>query len=605
MSKKDFMRGVEANAKANEAFMRKQAAATEELGKRVIQKIDEQGEIIDVVLDTLNSIEKRELYNLQSEYDIADLGENEKEVLASYLLTLIAKYDQNTEVQKEYYFSVKKHLGVTDVSSAMDLSLVENVDSRVELKAMFQTVCEFLFLKNGDSSFLDEFEDELDCFGLTRKAVREIIESIENIYDVLGLRGIVEHYIPATTKEEQETEETTGVAGDLTQETVIRSFTVHQGETKRYVSKELAIGTTITVEGELIFENCVVDLLHLSQIARIVVEDDAVLQFKNCEVRFPQLEKKDNLVISGRENTTILFESSNVYLKTKAIFTYGSLLFQNSQIIDPEVLCITVFNGEQNAVLIADSCITFDNAPSFEKTDLGAKTIFELKPSSTSIVRNTKISINRDSELSSTTKKEEKKTKSEFSSYSAIRTAATNSAFARVYSALSSKAGIFASSALDEESALKFIDCEFVNIHNNLYDKNSFWADAYGFSGCRFINCGKDLLNGLDYVENCEFVMEAGETSTTSVTEQKSFEMMVSSVKKMRGALILSGEILEGTIAMGDTVILPKKKKAVKVSAITVADKMLSEAVKGDEVSLMINGITENDVGVFDLICGE
>ena len=33
MGKKDFMRGVEAAISANEAFMRKQAAATEELGK--------------------------------------------------------------------------------------------------------------------------------------------------------------------------------------------------------------------------------------------------------------------------------------------------------------------------------------------------------------------------------------------------------------------------------------------------------------------------------------------------------------------------------------------------------------------------------------------
>ena len=81
MSKKDFKRGVEAAAKANEAFMRKQAVAVEELGKRIVQKIDEQGKIIDVVLDKLNAQEKKELYNLQSAYDIAELGKNEKDNL--------------------------------------------------------------------------------------------------------------------------------------------------------------------------------------------------------------------------------------------------------------------------------------------------------------------------------------------------------------------------------------------------------------------------------------------------------------------------------------------------------------------------------------------
>ena len=60
MNKKDFIRGVEASTKANEAFMCKQAAATEALGKRIVQKIDAQGEIIDVVLDELSAQEKSE-----------------------------------------------------------------------------------------------------------------------------------------------------------------------------------------------------------------------------------------------------------------------------------------------------------------------------------------------------------------------------------------------------------------------------------------------------------------------------------------------------------------------------------------------------------------
>ena len=197
MSKKDFKRGVEAAISANTVFMHKQAEATAELGKRIVQKIDEQGKIIDVILDTLNTQEKKELYNLQSAYDIAALGENEKEVLVSYLLTLIAKYGQDSQQQKDYYFAVKQHLGVTDACPNFDLSLVENVDSKSELKAMLQTVCEFLFLKTGDMSFLEEFENEIDCFGLSHKVIREIGESIEPIYATLGLRGIVEHYIPA------------------------------------------------------------------------------------------------------------------------------------------------------------------------------------------------------------------------------------------------------------------------------------------------------------------------------------------------------------------------------------------------------------------------
>lgn len=284
MSKKDFIRGVETATKANEAFMHKQAAATEELGKRIIQKIDEQGKIIDVILDTLNAQEKKELYDLQSAYDIADLGENEKEVLASFLLTLISKYNQDSETQKDYYFAVKKHLGVTDVSPDFDLSLVENVDSRAELKAMLQTVCEFLFLKTGDTSFLDEFEDEIGYFGLSPKVIREIVEPIERIYDVLGLRGIVEHYIPADSEEETDPEHY-GLVTPVSKELIIRDGNrdIDRGTEMKYENLRVIITKQLHVNGRAVFSNCEIVFAWDGNIALLVIEEDSSLEFHNCE----------------------------------------------------------------------------------------------------------------------------------------------------------------------------------------------------------------------------------------------------------------------------------------------------------------------------------
>lgn len=266
MSKKDFKRGVEAAISANTAFMHKQAEATAELGKRIVQKIDAQGQIIDVILDTLNAQEKKELYDLQSEYDIADLGQNEKEVLASYLLTLISERGQDTENQKEYYFAVKKHLGVTDVSPELDLALVENVDSRAELKAMLQTVCEFLFLKTGDDSFLEQFDEEISYFGLNQKVICQIVEPIKKIYDILGVRGIVEHYIPVEGEKEEETPKDTRLVLDWTAD---REFCLKNGvEEKEYQGLILNVHRDCIVRNfkkitikeaslvDCIFENC-------------------------------------------------------------------------------------------------------------------------------------------------------------------------------------------------------------------------------------------------------------------------------------------------------------------------------------------------------------
>lgn len=284
MGKKDFMRGVEAAISTNEAFMRKQAAATEELGKRIIQKIDEQGEIIDVILDTLNAQEKKELYDLQSAYDIADLGENEKEVLASFLLTLITKHGQNTDNQKDYYFAVKKHLGVTDVSPDFNLSLVENVDSRSELKAMFQTVCEFLFLKTGDTSFMDEFDDELNYFDLSRKNIREIIDSIQTIYDHLGLRGIVEHYIPAEP-EDEDVPEHYGLVSPVIGELVIDDSNrdIPAGTEKLYEDLRIVVTKQLHVDGKAVFRNCQIVLAWDGLIAINLREENSEAEFVDCE----------------------------------------------------------------------------------------------------------------------------------------------------------------------------------------------------------------------------------------------------------------------------------------------------------------------------------
>lgn len=326
MSKKDFKRGVEAAIGANTAFMHKQAEATAELGKRIVQKIDEQGKVIDVILDTLNEQEKKELYDLQSEYDIADLGENEKEVLASFLLTLISKYGQDNDNQKDYYFAVKKHLGVTNVSPDFELSLVENVDSRSELKAMLQTVCEFLFLKTGDTSFLDEFEDEIGYFGLSRKVIREIVEPIERIYDVLGLRGIVEHYIPAEAEAEPSQTNETSKYIVLDWETD-REYCLQNGVELDYWKKPKLVSTrncivrnfpSINIESssviDCIFENC----------------DDITIQesfVTNCEFKNIGYYRIDNTKISQSVFDTACYDEED-----EALFCLEDVEMDNSTI---------------------------------------------------------------------------------------------------------------------------------------------------------------------------------------------------------------------------------------------------------------------------------
>lgn len=282
MSKNEFKKGIEAAAKANIDFMNKQAEATAEVGKRVIQKIDELGHIVEIILDDLNSQEKKELYNLQSAHDIAAMDKNEREVLASTLFTLISKYEQNNDNQKEYYFAVKNHLGVTDVSPDFDLSLIENVDSRNDAKAMYQTVCEFLFLNNADTYFLEEFEEELSYFGISRKASKEILDSILKVYDILGLRGIVEHYIPA--ENDEVLPDHYGLLSPVKSEQIIEknNNTFAEGTETEFENVKVIIKSQMFIDGKVTFKNCIIEF-EVNENFAVALRKTGEAQFLDCE----------------------------------------------------------------------------------------------------------------------------------------------------------------------------------------------------------------------------------------------------------------------------------------------------------------------------------
>lgn len=194
MGKSDYSKGIEAAAKANVDFMKKQSEGIKNITGKLSQHVDEVGRCVKVALEDLNLQEKKKLYNLNDSLNIAKLGDNEKEVLVSVLYTLISKYKQNNENQLEYFRNVKNYLGIEEPDPNFDLSRICNVDSKNETKAMYKTVCSFLFLNREDTSFLEKFEEELSYFDINDKISSEIINSILDSYKALKLKGIVDYY---------------------------------------------------------------------------------------------------------------------------------------------------------------------------------------------------------------------------------------------------------------------------------------------------------------------------------------------------------------------------------------------------------------------------
>ncbi len=205
MGKKDFMKGMGAGAKPFEEKFERLSEDTRKIGEKVNEKIDDLGDVIDVVIDDMSDIRKKELYHLNTPYDLKeDLDDDEKEILAALLLRL-SEFAENNEEQKKFIRSVNAYIEVKSPQSGLDISCIENIENINVQKMMLQVTMEYLYLGTEDFSFLEEFEDEVFAyFSVNRKGIREIEEYIKAIYQAVGKEGMAEKYgfVPKEQPEE-------------------------------------------------------------------------------------------------------------------------------------------------------------------------------------------------------------------------------------------------------------------------------------------------------------------------------------------------------------------------------------------------------------------
>lgn len=208
MAIRDFNKGMEAGAKPFEEKFKKQSQDFEKVAQNINQKLDDINFTNDSIIDDLNSIEKKRLYDLNTIIDIAKLGDDEKELLMADLYTLANLTDQITEYQQDFLRSVKNYLNVKNVQTSIDLSTIENIENINDQKAILQVVMEFLFLKSGDFDFLEELQEEIfDYFSINKKGYNEIRTCIIRVYKATGFEGISEKYGYVVLEEEKQNEE--------------------------------------------------------------------------------------------------------------------------------------------------------------------------------------------------------------------------------------------------------------------------------------------------------------------------------------------------------------------------------------------------------------
>lgn len=84
------------------------------------------------------------------------------------------------------------------------------------------------------------------------------------------------------------------------------------------------------------------------------------------------------------------------------------------------------------------------------------------------------------------------------------------------------------------------------------------------------------------------------------------FRIVVEDVFSITGkGSVITGRIQSGCVAIGDIVTLRRRDGSVRevaVCGIEMFRKMLNRAVKGDNVGLLLRGLTKDDVGKGDIL---
>ena len=197
MGKKDIQKGIEIQARADAAKAEKIARGLEAHAEVLEQVKSYQEGIQDtlgVVLSDMSEADAEKLYGLRSRKKPIELDATERRALCSAIYTLIAEHNQNTDIQKAFFFSLERRLGVSDRIAGFDFLNLEHIDSHVDRVAVLKVICAFSFLKDNDTHFKEQPDYAWLYEFTSTKDVDTICKEIEDEFSVLGCIGLISAY---------------------------------------------------------------------------------------------------------------------------------------------------------------------------------------------------------------------------------------------------------------------------------------------------------------------------------------------------------------------------------------------------------------------------
>ena len=304
MGRKDFQKGMEAGAKPFEDKLKQQADAINRVSDKIETGIKKIDGVVENVIDELSSIQKKELFDLNTQFDINNLEEFEKEQLLSCLFTLAN--DSANENQQAYIRSVKKYLDIKTPQTQIDLSGIENIENLMTQKAMFQTICEFLFLKNENFDFFNEYSVFFDYFSIKKKDSDIILENVMKIYKATGAQGLCEKYGYAIDKKSIKAP---AVVDSLNMTLIDNPLEIAANEEKTFSEQKIRLLAPITCAGKLVFERCVIIYNSGKLDDNVITVNGGTITISNCTIidkNELKTKYKNNSFLTGKKRDGIL-----------------------------------------------------------------------------------------------------------------------------------------------------------------------------------------------------------------------------------------------------------------------------------------------------------
>jgi hypothetical protein len=280
MSSKDFKKGMEAGAKPFEDKFKQHSEALTRVSNKVETGIESVRGVMNALTDDMTALEKKRLYDLNTQFDIKTLQDEEQELLLAVLFTL-AQEDAN-ENQQAFVRSVKKYLDIKNPQTDIDPAGIENIENLTAQKALFQAFAEFCFLEQEDDNFLEERETLFDLFSIKKKDREAILGNIHAIHSATGAQGLCEKYgyVPDAGNGLLEAPEPV----TLTKLVIKMPLEIADGEEKRFEAQDIKLNADIELSGSLVFDHCIITYNGDDIAGHINLSGGGSLSFINCTI---------------------------------------------------------------------------------------------------------------------------------------------------------------------------------------------------------------------------------------------------------------------------------------------------------------------------------